>query len=159
MIRFVVLTGALFAFWLALSGSTRPAHILLGLACGATVAWLHTRPRDHGQEPFPWMRFLFYVPWLLVRIVRSAWHVSTIVLRPKLAIAPRLLEHRMTLQDDPAVVLMCNSITLTPGTITVDLEAGTLLIHALDLASAEDLVSGRLESRIARVFRPEKRHP
>ncbi len=157
MIRHTVLVAALFAFWLMLSGTTHPAQVLVGLACAATLSWLHARPGTH--RPFPWLRFLVYVPWLLVRIVRSALHVSAVVLRPTLAIEPNVLEHRTTLHEDPAVVLMCNSITLTPGTITVDLESGRLLIHALDRDSVEDLVSGRLESRIERVFRPGEARP
>jgi multicomponent Na+:H+ antiporter subunit E len=56
------------------------------------------------------------------------------------------------LQEPPAVVLLGNSITLTPGTITVEVNGQVLLIHAMDEVSSEDVTSGRIESKIAEVF-------
>jgi len=59
------------------------------------------------------------------------------------------------LRHDAAVVLLGNSITLTPGTITAEVDHHSLIVHAMDEISAEEVTSGRLESKIAEVFRSE----
>ncbi|MDT7043379.1 Na+/H+ antiporter subunit E [Candidatus Nitronereus thalassa] len=148
-------TLALFVVWIMLSGSFDPIHLGLGFALSFLVAWLNS-----GHSPFVprfrlWGKILWYLPWLFIRIVQSSLHVTRLILDPRLPIHPRLIQYTSTLREPPAVVLLGNSITLTPGTITAEVNGNVLLVHALDELSAQDVTSGRIESKIAEVFKEE----
>lgn len=145
-------TAGFFAIWLVLSGSLHMGHLGLGLACAFAIAWVNTGRRESTFTPFPWLRFLLYLPWLLSRIVLSSLHLTALILHPRLPIAPLLVPYRTALRDHRAVVLLGQSVTLTPGTITVEVAPRELLIHAMDEQSATDLTSGRLEAKIAGLF-------
>ena len=144
----------LFALWIALSASAHPAHLLAGAAVAGGIAWLNpiglarVRRVSIGAA-------IAYAPWLFVRILKSGLHVSRLILHPALPISPRLIRYRTELESDGALVTIGNSITLTPGTITVEAKPGELLVHAIDEASSQDLVSGALEDKVRRVF-PEQ---
>ena len=151
--QFLILkTAALFVMWVILSGKFNPFHLGLGLVLSFCVAWVNS-----GHSPFVprfrlWGKILWYLPWLFTRIVYSSLHLTKLILHPRLPIRPRLIRYESTLQEPPAVVLLGNSITLTPGTITVEINGRVLLVHAMDEISGEDVTSGRIESKIAEVF-------
>ncbi len=98
------------------------------------------------------LRMLAYVPWLLWRILLSGWHVAYLVLHPRMPIDPKLIRHTISLKDEAAIVLLGNSITLTPGTITVEAIAGELVIHAIDDDALGDITSLAMETKVAGVF-------
>lgn len=148
--RFVVAT-ALFVLWVALSASFHPAHLLAGAVFSVAIAWLN-RLRLTRARGVSIAAALAYGPWLFVRILKSGLHVSRLILQPSLPISPRLVRHRTALRSDAALVTIGNSITLTPGTITVEAKPGELLVHAIDEPSSQDLVGGVLENRLGRVF-------
>lgn len=150
--RVLLKTATFFILWLILSGQYDPFHLGLGLVVSFGVAWLNSGHADSPSRPLPVLRILWYLPWLLGRIVQSSLHVTALILHPSLPIAPKLIHYRTTLQDQAAVVLLGNSITLTPGTITAEVNLHELVVHALDDASGHDLISQRLERKIAHVF-------
>lgn len=154
---FVRTASLLFLLWLCLSGKFEPFHVAAGLLFSLAIAWHEIRHRHGPAFAPPLLRYLWYLPWLIWRIVLANLHVVALILHPRLPINPTLISHKTTLNDEAAVVLLGNSITLTPGTITVEVSPQELLIHALDHASADDLASGRLEQRIAQVFKRETR--
>jgi len=80
-----------------------------------------------------------------------------LILHPKLPINPKLIAYHTHLQNPAAITLLANSVTLTPGTITAEVNTPELLVLALDENSAKDLVSKRLEEKISWVF--EKKGP
>jgi multicomponent Na+:H+ antiporter subunit E len=86
------------------------------------------------------------------RILHSGFHLSFLILHPDLPIDPKMIRHQTKLQDDGSIVLLCNSITLTPGTVTVEVESQDLVVHAMDDTSAEDVTSRRIEQRIDGLF-------
>jgi multicomponent Na+:H+ antiporter subunit E len=135
-----------------LSGKFDFFHLGLGLVLSFCVAWINS-----GHSPFVprfrlWGKILLYLPWLFSRIIKSSLHLTKLILHPRLPIHPRLIRYESTLQEPPSVVLLGNSITLTPGTITVEVNGRVLLVHAMDEVSGEDVTSGRFESKIAEVF-------
>jgi multicomponent Na+:H+ antiporter subunit E len=145
-------TAALFGMWVMLSGQFDPVHLGLGMVLSFFVAWINS-----GHSPFVprfqlWGRMLLYLPWLFVKIVQSSLHVTRLILDPRLPIHPRLIRYESKLKERAAVVLLGNSITLTPGTITAEVNGQVLLVHAMDEASGEEVTSGRLESKIAKIF-------
>jgi multicomponent Na+:H+ antiporter subunit E len=95
---------------------------------------------------------VWYFIWLIGRILRSGFHLAYLILHPALPINPTLIRYRTGLQEDAGIVLLANSITLTPGTITVEVNSQELVIHALDDDSAQDVTSLRLERQVAGLF-------
>ena len=146
----------LFALWMLFSGTTNPYHVVLGLFCAFGVAWLNFGQPGSASTPFPPIRFLLYIPWLLSRVVAGGVHVAVLILNPRLPIDPQLIRHHVHLDDHRAVVLLGNSITLTPGTVTVEASSRELLVHAIDTDSSTDLRSGLLERNVAAVFQHRK---
>lgn len=155
--EFLVLkAAALFVLWVMLSGSFSWVHLGLGFFLSFAVAWINS-----GHSPFVpnfrlWGNILLYFPWLFMKIFQSSVHLSKLILHPALPIDPRMIRVETKLGHRAAVVLLGNSITLTPGTITAEVDDHTLIVHAMDGVSAEDVTSGRIEAKIAKVFRNEK---
>ena len=152
-------TTALFVIWVMLSGKFDLIHLGLGLALSFLVAWVNS-----GHSPFVprfriWGKIAWYLPWLFTRIVSSSLHITKLILDPRLPIHPRLIRYESKLIEPPAVVLLGNSITLTPGTITAEVNGQVLLVHAMDEVSGEDVTSRRLEAKIADVFGEELPQP
>ena len=140
----------LFALWLSLSATLSPGHVLVGALVSALVAWLN--PALPHMRRLSWPGVFAYQPWLFARILKSGWHVSRVILHPSLPIKPRLLRHSTPLHSDGELVTLGNSITLTPGTVTVEIAPGEVLVHALDEASTDDLASGEMERKIQGLF-------
>lgn len=146
-------TTILFAIWLLLSESLSPLHVGIGLVAAFAVAWANEdRSRSPVLRRVPPLRLLQYLPWLLGRILLSGLRLSWLILDPRLPIAPKMIHHRTELSNEAAVVLLGNSITLTPGTVTVDVTDHEIIVHAIDERAADDLIGGRFEEKIARVF-------
>lgn len=156
--EFLVLKAtALFVLWVMLSGSFEWIHLGLGVVLSFTVAWINS-----GHSPFVpnfrlWGNILLYFPWLLMKIFQSSVHLSKLILHPSLPIDPRMIRVETKLGHRAAVVLLGNSITLTPGTITAEVADNALIVHAMDEVSAEDVMSGRIESKIAKVFQKQEK--
>ena len=152
--RLAFWTLVLFVLWLLLSESFRPAHMAVGLASAFVVALLSRDPSVSRIYTVRWMHALLYFPWLFSRIFLSGLHLSYLILHPRLPIKPQLFRHQVQLGNEEAVMLMGNSITLTPGTVTVEASAEELLVHAMDHKSTLDVATGRLERKVTAVFGP-----
>ncbi len=90
-----------------------------------------------------------------IKIVQSSLHLTKLILHPALPIDPQLISVESKLNHHAAVVLLGNSITLTPGTITVEVDRNNLMVHALDKVLCEDVESRQIESKIADIFKDE----
>ncbi len=104
--------------------------------------------------PRSWWRFLLYSPWLLYQIFLANLHVLFLTFHPKMLdlIDPQIFRFRSKLRGDLALVTFANSITLTPGTITIYVSVdGDFSVHAIDQQSKQGL-PGEMEIRIARAF-------
>ncbi len=73
------------------------------------------------------------------------------VLHPQMPIKPQIVEIEVDLETDVAKVLLANSITLTPGTVTVDIEGNKFIVHALTDKALESLLSGEMHARVKRI--------
>ena len=147
----------MFGFWILLSGKFDLFHLTLGILSSALVALLSTdilmhdtRKNDRLAIAF---RLLSYIPWLLYQIVLSTLHVTFLALHPKMKdqIDPTIVTFKTKLQGSIAQVALANSITLTPGTITIRIEDGVFYVHAISRKAAAGL-PGEMEERLARVF-------
>lgn len=144
-------TCVFFLIWLLLSESFNGLHMGLGVVVAFGVAWLNTE-RSSSHVSIRGWRMIWYFPWLVGRILQSGFHLSMLILHPALPIDPKMVRHQTELQDDGSIVLLGNSITLTPGTITVEVDSQDLMVHAMDDSSADDVTSRRIEQRIDGIF-------
>jgi len=97
-------------------------------------------------------RFFFAGPWFLGQIFSANLHVAYLSLSPKMPIDPQIIRFKTKLESDVSWVALANSITLTPGTITIDIREGEFFVHALDKKVAYDLNTGEMEDKIAHVI-------
>ncbi|TWU06161.1 Na+/H+ antiporter subunit E [Stieleria varia] len=147
-----------FIVWLVLSESFDWFHMGLGVISAFGVAWLNTE-REQTRSLIPPMSIIWYVPWLVVQVVKSGVHLSKLILSPSLPISPKIIRYRTELRKDAGIVLLANSITLTPGTITLEVNGQELVVHAIDSASASDLMDQQIEQRIAGMVRNVEKGP
>jgi multicomponent Na+:H+ antiporter subunit E len=143
----------LFVFWLLLSGYFTVFLVTMGALSAVAIVALGRRMEviDHEGHPIhlSW-RALAYWPWLLKEIAKSAWDVARIIIDPRLPISPQLVRARPTQRSTVGLVTYANSITLTPGTISVDVRPGEILVHALTRESAAGLLEGEMDRRVTR---------
>lgn len=150
---------AVFVFWLVISASLAPADLALGAALSLLLGWWSARFLWAGRAPRMSLRqLLALLPFLAGlggQVFLSALHVARVVLDPRLPISPQLIVCRTALRRQVSQVAFAHSVSLTPGTLTVDVDGGTFLVHCLDDASARQLLGGELERRVAHVFERE----
>jgi len=152
--RIVALVLALFGFWLLLSGLFTPFLVLSGLGCSVAVAALAWRMGVADPEGHPvhlTAAALTYWPWLIKEIAVSGWRVTRIILDPRLPISPALVRFAPSQTSTVGLVTHANSITLTPGTITVEAEHGEFLVHALTRDGADALAGSEMDRRVSRL--------
>jgi multicomponent Na+:H+ antiporter subunit E len=157
MIYSASLAMVLFAFWLLLSGYFTPFLLSAGIGSSLAVMWFARRMfvvdgESHPVQLIP--RFMLYWPWLLKEILKSGWSVSLIILSPGLPISPTMVRFKPTQKTSIGLVTHANSITLTPGTITVEANAREFLVHGLTRDGAEGVVDSDMDRRISRCEGP-----
>lgn len=152
MLRLVSAFFALYLFWLVLSGYFTAFLMSAGAACVVAVVWFARRMDVIDAEGHPvqlgW-RIVAYWVWLSKEIVKSAWDVSRIIVNPQLPISPTLVTFRPSQKTTVGLVIHANSITLTPGTITIEAGPGEFLVHALTRAGAEGVTTGDMDRRVS----------
>jgi multicomponent Na+:H+ antiporter subunit E len=140
-------------FWLLLSGFFTPFLLGVGLGSVLLVVWLAHRMEVADREGHPihlGPAALWYWPWLAKEIAKSGWAVTRIMLRPRLPISPTLVRFAPSQRTELGLVTHANSITLTPGTISVDVGRHEFLVHALTADGAEGVRSGDMDARVTR---------
>ena len=154
MVHALSLGCVLFGTWLLLSGHYDPLLVGLGLASCASVVYVTHRMDviDHEGQPvhLTW-RGAAYWPWLLVEIMKANIDVARRILTPGRSISPTMLRVRATQSTDLGLVIFANSITLTPGTVSVDVGESEILVHALSREGADDLARGEMDRRVTRM--------
>lgn len=144
----------LFVFWLALSGLFTPFLLAAGLGAAIAVGALARRMDIGDREGHPLHLTLAaaaYWPWLVKEILHSGWQVSRIILDPRLPISPRLVRFRPSQTSTVGLVIHANSITLTPGTVTVEADHREFLVHALTREAAAGLADSEMNRRVSRL--------
>lgn len=149
---FVLTWLVLAAFWVGLSGYFDAIHLTWGFVAVTLVSALSCRPLA-GDGPFlpafgRLARLAAYVPWLLWQIALANIDVllRVIGIRP---LAPTVVRFRPDLESDFGRVALANSITLTPGTVTIEVEEeGVFLVHAIAPEAAETLLKGDMAKRV-----------
>jgi multicomponent Na+:H+ antiporter subunit E len=147
----------LFAIWLLWSGLYTPLIIGLGVVSCLVCVWITYRMRALDAPRFQLttvLRAAGYFPWLLKEIAAANWTVIRIVLSPRLDVDPVVLTLKASQRTDLGRVVYGNSITLTPGTLTMDEDGDQLTVHALTRDGAEQLEGGEMDMRVTRLEGP-----
>lgn len=154
VLQVLVLAAVLVITWLGLSGFFKP--LLLGLgAVSVAITLMFAHRTGFFDHAFGITRMAARLPgywlWLLLEIVKSAIQVSRIVLSPKLPMNHRMV--KLVLDDTEPMpgVILGNSITLSPGTITIDIDGREVLVHCISEEGAQDMESGELLRRIEKL--------
>lgn len=144
---------ALAVTWLVLSGiyDNKLIFTFGFLSVTAVVLLMRRMDRVDGAAlPYTMgVRPFYYVPWLLWEIVKANLHVAKVVLTPGLPINQRLVRVTGSQRSDLGQVVYGNSITLTPGTITLDIRDDEFLVHALTDETADGLIAGDMDRKVA----------
>ena len=145
------------AFWLFLSGHYDIFHITIGILCCAGVSYASTdllfQYKTDKKRHFIALEFILYSFWLLNQIVIANLQVARLVLNPKLEIYPRIVVYKCRyLKGDVPKAVYGNSITLTPGTVTLDIIGSDFYVHALTPTFAINLRNGTMERKVAHIF-------
>lgn len=154
--RVILLLVVLASFWLVLSGHFSPLRLTLGAVSCALVAWITLAAVGTGGENpasrIRWGRWCGYQPWLAVQILRSAVDVAVRILDPKLPISPVVTRVPADLPD-LGKVIYANSVTLTPGTVSINLGRDEIIVHCLTREGADHLSKGEMYHRVRQIVR------
>jgi multicomponent Na+:H+ antiporter subunit E len=121
------------------------------------VLFINRRGEMQADENFTIKisRLLVYLPWLAKEMILSALHVARVIFTPRMPLDPVLIRFKSRQPNDLARVILGNSITLTPGTLTVELFGNDFLVHALTRNTADGVTSGVMQTNVARLFTNE----
>lgn len=139
-------------FWLALSGHYTTLLLVLGAACCIWIQLVSRRMDiiDHEGYPIhlvPWRIVLYWI-WLIKEIIVSTWVVIRMILSPRMNISPKVKRISAQEMNEMEKTIYANSITLTPGTLTLEVENDELEIHTLRGDLLESLERGDMANRI-----------
>ena len=147
-----------FAAWLVLSGRFDFLHISLGIVSCLIVTFISGEllvpPQRIRGLSMVWIRFIRYLPWLLYQIFLANIYVMYLVFHPRMMelIDPRIIRFKSRLTHEMSLFIFANSITLTPGTITVYVTIhGDYTVHVIDKKSGQSL-PGEMEKRVAKII-------
>jgi len=151
----------IYVLWILLTWSLEPQYLLVGLAVAAVTSLafggLLARHPRRFFEPKRYFWFIYYLLALLWYIIKANLDVAYRVLHPDLPIRPGIVKVRTRLETDVAKTFLSNSITLTPGTLTVDVVGQDMYIHWINVRSDDpevqtEVIVSRFENILKRVF-------
>ena len=142
----------LLLFWVILSGQVVVLYLLSGIVCAfLALRLIRKLSISNGNNAGFSLKSLLYFAWLAKEIAVSALKVSIKIWTPQLKLAHDMRYIGTKIKTRAGRVLYASSITLTPGTITIDLKNDSLLVHALDKEDLKDLERGKMEGRIKEI--------
>lgn len=149
---FVLTAIIMLAFWMLLSGEFTFILLLSGVISSLLVAYLShdllIGDADIRLSTGRVYRFIKYLPWLLWQIVLANFDLVYRTLHPKMPIDPGIIAFKNEYKTDMGVVALANSITLTPGTVTIEANKDEFIVHSIAKAAAEGLMSGEMQRRV-----------
>ncbi|MGM0410048.1 MAG: Na+/H+ antiporter subunit E [Bacillota bacterium] len=159
--RFIFTATIIFLFWLAYTSSLAKNEVITGLIVSLIVAFFtyesFTRVSTENNIVKRFLSFLKYLPIFIIEMIKANIDVAKRVINPSLPINPGIVAIKTDLKSDQAKMLLANSITLTPGTLTVDIIDDTLYVHWIDVESEKpqlqkNIIASKFENLIKGVF-------
>ena len=146
----------LYALWLLLNGQWTTEIAVTGLVISVLLYLFICKFMDYSPKR-DWEffrripRLTAYIIYLIGEIFKSSWQTILLIWSPKLIVEPEITSFRTKLKTGWGKVILANSITLTPGTITVDVHDDLMLVHCIDKSYGEGLEDSDMEHRVAHV--------
>ncbi len=140
------------SFWMINSGYLKPMLLTFGVLSVAFVCAMAWRMKSTDGEAFPVIFPSFklpgYILWMVGQVIAANIDVIKRVWGGRAAISPVIIQTPSTQKTEAATVLYANSITMTPGTITLAVRGDMLEVHALSREGAEELQQGEMDRRV-----------
>jgi multicomponent Na+:H+ antiporter subunit E len=157
ILQFLTLFGVSFAFYLLLAWTVGPVDVATGLISASIVAIALsrvslTRPIPLRGAIMQLARFSLYVPYLAYEVTKANLALARVILHPSLPIDPAVVRFRAAVWGGLPVTTLANSITLTPGTLTIDVGNQEFIVHTLTQGARSDLLGGGLELAVRYIF-------
>ena len=148
-----------------MSGYLDAIHLGMGVVTVVGVLYVNYQLKAHrffddDMNDLKELRFgraVYYVGWMVVQIVLAGFHVVSVILRPKMPIHTTILTFKVDLPSAHARMILGNSISLTPGTLTIDIVKDTFTVHSLDSSSHESISSDSMPRQVLKLFEKEER--
>lgn len=159
--RFIFTTLVMFLFWLAYTSTFQIEEVLTGLFASIVISFftydIFTTKGFSKNTLSSIFNFLYYIPVFIIEMVKANIDVAKRVINPSLPINPGIVAIKTDLQTDTGKLFLANSITLTPGTLTIDVIDDILYIHWIDVKSdnteeQQKLIAGKFEKLLRRIF-------
>lgn len=156
----IVIFLLLFGIWIILSGQFDAFHLVLGLLSTLFISlisgglFFSNRSKSMGVRISELLRLPGYTLWLLWQIILSNIHILKLALTPGeiKELDPSLVRIKPKLKTDFAKYVLANSITLTPGTVTIEIDGDEMLIHSISKLTRDGVKDGTMERKVAHVF-------
>jgi len=156
---------SLMTFWLVMSSMFHVPQITQGVLSVITVLAINYSLKrykffENEMDDIGTLRFHYasvYPIWLLKEIVKSGFHVAWVILSPSTPIQTYVLTFRVKLPSAHAKMILGNSITLTPGTLTIDIEGDEFTVHALTPDSFSGIINDEMPRKVLKLFEAEER--
>ena len=145
------LSLSLASFWLLMSGIYTPLILFLGFVSVLFVLYLIRRMDTLDEDVFEFKlktKYFSYWSWLAKEIFKANINVSKVILSPRLKLSPRMVRVPLSQSTELAKVIYANSITLTPGTVSVEIEGNEIIVHALTQELMDGLIEGDMDKRV-----------
>lgn len=153
------------AFWFIMSGFFDAIHITFGVISVASVLYVNYQLKSYryfdddidGLQQLRYGRAAYYFFWMIIQIILSGFHVLKVISKPDMPIETAIITFDADLPNVHARMILGNSITLTPGTITVDIKGNQFTVHALDSNSRKGIISDEMPRQVLKLFSDEDR--
>lgn len=160
----LILAVVMMLFWILLSGMYDAFHIILGVIAVAAVIWIDARLfassffEEDDASSIRIGKLLLYIPWLLVQIVVASIQVAYVILSPKMPVETSIIRFKTKLPNMTSKVILGNSITLTPGTLTIDIDDNEFIVHSLTDASSAGILNSDLPDHVGALYMTEAKN-
>lgn len=156
---------SLMLFWVVMSGFLDAIHLTLGVLSVAGVLLFNYQLKKHrfyaddmdNLEELRYFRAIYYFFWMVYQIILAGFHVIGVIMKPSMPIETSIIKFRVDLPSSHAKMILGNSITLTPGTLTIDIEGDLFTVHALDAVSYKSLQNDEMPRQVLQLFEKEER--
>ena len=157
---------SLMTFWVIMSGFYDVIHLSMGVFSVALVLYLNYNLRSvrffeddmNDIKELNFIRAIYYVFWMLLQMIKAGFHVAFILIRPSMPTKLQMMQFRVNLPNAHARMILGNSITLTPGTLTVDIVDDLFTVHGLDDSSFEGILNDEMPHQVLKLFQKDM-HP
>jgi len=151
------------AFWLILSGYFDLFHISLGVLSVGSVLWFNSKLRRYVFFPdnvlvktnFSILRFFYFIIFLVWEIITSSMRIAYLIIHPQMPIKTGLIKFKTNLPNMVSKVILGNSISITPGTVTLHIEGDDFLVHSLTNETDEAHIDHSLAVEVAKLYKTE----